>query len=402
MPDKILFARQPIFDKEQRLYAYELLFRHGEVAKAEFLDGDLATKSVLLNAYAENSAPQLLNEKPGFLNISRAMIPTLPAFARQFLTVEILEHEHGNPELVEDIHALSKRGFTVALDDFDMKNYRPELIDAVDIVKLDVLVYSKAELSSAVETLSQHKVLLLAEKVEDYQMLDLCRSLNFDLYQGFFFCRPELVRGRTLDTDRRALLELIQEFYQPDVSISAIADIVKNDPILSFKLLKLVNSSFYRRDQTVESIAHAVVLLGLEGVRSWVMLVTLGNITEKPHELRKESLMRALMCEHLGQHFDQAVAQSCFSAGVLSCLDAWLDCPIDELIEQLPLTPLLKTAILDHQGIVGQLLLLVNDFMQMRWQALTVARIEALQLTVQQVADAYGFAVINSDHLTER
>lgn len=400
MAEEVLFARQPIFDTHQRVYAYELLFRHGDVARAEFIDGDLASKSVLLNAYAENNAPQVLNGKPGFLNVTRAIIPAIPSFARQFLVVEILEQEHGCRELTDDIKGLSKRGFVIALDDFMMKNYRPELIDAVDIVKLDVLTYERDELEQAVNVLRQHKVKLLAEKVESYDVFKHCLSLGMELFQGFFFCRPEVVRGHTFDSYRLTLLNLIKEVYREEVDIQKLTSIIKQDAVMSFKLLKLVNSAFYRRQQQVDSISHAVMLLGINRIRSWATLVTLGRVSHKPDELQKESLMRAYMCEKLGESLGPETTQMCFSAGLLSCLDAWFDYPLAELIEMLPLSYELRSAIVEQTGKVGRLLPIAINYIHSNWQGLDIATLEAAELDYLKVGEAYTYAVEVTDSLT--
>lgn len=399
MPDKVLFARQPIFDSRQRVYAYELLFRQGDVAHAEFIDGDLATRSVLLNAYAENSAPQVLNGKPGFLNVSRRMIGAIPNFAQQFLVVEILEHEHGRHSIIEDIRLLSERGFTVALDDFEMVNYHPELIEAVDIIKLDVLMYDRDSLAEAVATLKKHNVKLLAEKVENHNMFNYCQSLGFELFQGYFFCRPEIVRGKTVDTNRAALLELIKEVYRPDVTVQKLNEIIQNDAVLCFKLLKLVNSSFYQRAQQVNSISHAVVMLGIQRIRSWATLVSLGSVSHKTAELQRESLTRAYMCEQLSESLGEQVSQSCFAAGLLSCLDAWFDQPLAELIDMLPLADELRSGILERKGRIGQLLPIVINYMHSHWDNIQQAQLDAVGVDLETVGHAYDYAVNRTDAL---
>lgn len=400
MVETVLFARQPIFDSRQNVYGYELLFRNGEVDKADFIDGDLATKSVLLNAYAESSAPVVLNGKPGFLNVSRTMMSAIPAFARQFLVVEVLEQAHADDVIVEDVKDLQSRGFQVVLDDFEMKHYRPDLIENVDIVKLDVLTYSQQELAEAVDELSQHSVKLLAEKVETHDIFNLCKSLGFDLFQGYFFCRPELVKGHVMDANRRAIFDLLRELYQPDVDIPKLAEIVKRDVVLSYKILKLVNSSFYRREKEIESIEQAVMVLGMGRIRSWVTLVSMGKLNQKPDELQKESLMRAHMCEKLGESADDSVKQICFSAGLLSCLDAWFDYPIPELMSGLPLSEDLSAAVMKKEGKTGEILQFVIDATHSNWDSVTEERLQKLNLSSDLVSEAYAFAVEQTDQIS--
>ncbi len=401
LQEKVLFARQPIFDGRQQVYGYELLFRNGESDKAEFIDGDLATRSVLLHAYTESSAPQVLNGKPGFLNVGRTMMSAIPTFAREFLIVEVLEDEHHIGTLPAEIEQLRKRGFQVALDDFEMTNYRPELIDVVHIVKLDVLTYSEQDLAEAVDTLSQHSVRLLAEKVESHDMFKYCQSLGFDLFQGFFFCKPEVVRGHILDANRRAIFDLIRELYQPEVDIQRLTDIVKRDVVLSYKLLKLVNSSFYRRVQEVDSISHAVMILGINRIRSWATLVSLGKLNHKPDELQTESLMRAYMCENLSTKFSAEVQQMSFSAGLLSCLDAWFDYPLEQLMKVLPLSHELRDAVVLKAGETGQLLSVVVKYMHSQWDQIPANQLSELGLTLADLSDAYAYAIARTDQISE-
>ncbi|EAR07696.1 EAL and HDOD domain-containing protein [Reinekea blandensis] len=400
MQENVLFARQPIFDRKQRVFGYELLFRNGEADRAQFLDGDLATRSVLLNAYAENSAPQLLNGKPGFLNVSRTMMSALPSFAKQFMVVEVLEQEHGHDHIVEALENLKQRRFRVALDDFSMADYQPELIDAADIVKLDVLQYDEAGLAQAVDRLRDHSVKLLAEKVETPDMFRRCEALGFDLFQGYFFCRPELIRGHILDANRRAIFDLIRELYQPEVDVSRVTDIVRRDVVLSYKLLKLVNSSFYRRAQQVDSITQAIMLLGVDRIRSWSTLVSLGKLNHKPDELQKESLMRAYMCEKLAatQPLDHQL--TCFSAGLLSCLDAWFDYPLVQLMDTLPLSETLRDAVVAKAGPVGRTLALVIQYMHSQWHDIDDQVLGELGLTMASLSEAYVYAIEHTDQIS--
>jgi EAL and modified HD-GYP domain-containing signal transduction protein len=400
LQEKVLFARQPIFDTRQNVFGYELLFRNGETDKAEFIDGDLATQSVLLNAYAENSAPQVLNGKPGFLNVGRSMIAALPNFARQFLIVEILEQEHTQQDIEDECHVLRDRGFQVALDDFEMVNYRPSFIENVDIVKLDVLTYSPEALAEAVDRLSQHSVRLLAEKVETHDMFKYCQSLGFDLFQGYFFCRPELIRGHVLDANRKSIFDLLRQLYQPEVDVGKLTEIVKRDVVLSFKLLKLVNSSFYRRAQQVDSISHAVMLLGITRIRSWATLVSLGKLNQKPDELQTESLVRAYMCEKLGEKMDDDVQQMSFSAGLLSCLDAWFDFPMAELMKVLPLSEELREAVVNKEGKTGYILSIVVSYMHSQWHDLDEERLIKLGLSLAELSTAYAYAIERTDQIS--
>lgn len=397
MSDSVLFARQPIFDAHQNIYAYELLFRDNAKNSAEFIDGDLATRSVLLNAFAENNVPKILNGKIGFMNFTRPMLQVLPKFAKQFLVAEIVEQEHSSESLDSLLKHYRAEGYRIALDDFDIVNYRESLIDAAHVVKLDVLQYSKSELAKACDLLSQHSVQLLAEKVEDHDMLRYCQSLGFDYFQGYFFCKPELVSGRVLDSNRQNIFALIHELYRNDMQFHKVIDIVKRDTVLSFKLLKLVNSSFYRRVQEIQSIDHAVILLGAERIRSWATLVSMGRLNNKPDELQTESLLRANMCEKLSEVVELEESKSSFSVGLLSCLDAWFDMPLAQLFDSIPFNEVLTRAVIERTGQLGDILQLVVDFLHTDLETFDPDRLQHMGIDAVKLAEAYEFAVERTD-----
>jgi len=360
--EEVLFARQPIFDRGLQVFGYELLFRQGDVTQAVFEDGDLATQSVMLNVYTHSNIAQALNQKPGLLNVTKTMLNALPDFLRQTLIIEVLEDYHGDDDLVPILSQLRERGFRMALDDFELKDYRPELIDQVDIVKVDVLATSREGIVELVRQLSSHSVKLVAEKVEDYDAYQFCLDQGFDYFQGYFFCRPEAVRGRRLQPLRVNLLKVLAQLYKPDVTVNDIYHLVQQDTVLSYKLLQLVNSSFYRRTQSVESIHQAVTLLGIDRIRGWATLINMDRFENKPKELQREALTRAFFCEQLGERLAADEKDRFFTVGLLSVLDALMDRPMPEVLSELPLKESLKSALSDRAGLPGRVLSLATDY----------------------------------------
>jgi EAL and modified HD-GYP domain-containing signal transduction protein len=231
-------------------------------------------------------------------------------------------------------------------------------------------------------------------------MFNYCQALGCDLFQGYFFCRPDLGKGHVLDANRRASFDLIRELYQPEADIEKISAIVKRDVVLSYKLLKLVNSSFYRRAQQIDSIGHAVMLLGIHRIRSWATLVSLGKLNQKPDELQKESLIRAYMCEKLTEDMDIGIHQMAFSAGLLSCLDAWFDTPLSQLLDVLPLSSDLHDAVVEKTGAMGKMLSMVIDYTHSIWSELDEESMAELSLTIETFSDAYAFAIEQTDQIS--
>ncbi|MFG1496742.1 HDOD domain-containing protein [Saccharospirillum sp. HFRX-1] len=362
MSEEVLFARQPIFDRGLQVFGYELLFRQGDLTQAVFEDGDLATQAVMLNAYTHSNIAQALNQKPGLLNVTKTMLNALPDFLRQTLIIEVLEDYHADDDLVPILSHLRERGFRMALDDFEQKDYRPELIDLVDIVKIDVLATSRDGIVELVRQLSSHPVKLVAEKVEDYDTFQFCLDQGFDYFQGYFFCRPEAVHGRRLQPLRVNLLKVLAQLYKPDVTVNDIYYLVQQDTVLSYKLLQLVNSSFYRRAHSIESIHQAVTLLGIDRIRGWATLINMDRFENKPKELQREALTRAFFCEQLGERLAPDEKDCFFTVGLLSVLDALMDQPMPQVLIELPLKEDLKAALSDRTGLTGRVLNLATDY----------------------------------------
>ncbi|GGX54371.1 EAL and HDOD domain-containing protein [Saccharospirillum salsuginis] len=399
MQEQVLFARQPIFDRGLKLFGYELLFRQGTDDRAVFDDGDQATKSVMLNAYTHSDTLSALNHKPGLLNVTKTMLNALPDFLRHNLIIEVLEDYHSDADLVDVLAGLRERGFRLALDDFEMKDYRSPLLDMVDIVKIDVLATSRDDILAMLDRLEPHNVKLIAEKVEDYGMYQFCLDNGFDYFQGYFFCQPEIVTGHRLDPGRASLLTLLAEIYRPNIEPNDIYELVQKDTVLSYKLLQLVNSAFYRRARTIDSLHQAVMMLGIDRIRSWATLINMGQLDDKPKELQREALTRAFLCECIGQTIEPERANTYFTAGLLSVLDAWLDRPMPSILSQIPLSAELKAALIEREGRLGQALEMAIAYCRSNWQALDPQWLSDHRLSPAQLCDWYSQSIDRADQL---
>lgn len=399
MHDVVLFARQPIFDSTQQVFAYELLFRQGAAAQADFSDGDLATRTVMLNAYTHTDTFKTLNNKPGLVNVTKTMLNALPDILRDTMYIEVLEDYHADDDLVPLLQGLKDRGFKLVLDDFEGRDYRPELIDLVDMVKIDVLATPAEAIPPLLDRLRQHDITLVAEKIEDHAMYQTCRDQGFDYFQGYFFCQPETIRGQQVDPDRMGMLMLLADLYRPDVDINAIYKHVQRDTVLSYKLLQLVNSAFYRRAQAIESLHQAVMMLGLDRIRSWVTLINMGQLSDKPGELQREALTRAFFCEHLAAERPGLTAQAGFTVGLLSVLDAWLDRPMHQIVEQLPFTEDVRAALTRREGPLGAILGIAVDYSHSHWDALPQGLLESDEAI--QLQEAYCQSVLRADEMLD-
>jgi EAL and modified HD-GYP domain-containing signal transduction protein len=212
---------------------------------------------------------------------------------------------------------------------------------------------SGEDIERHVRRLARPGLQLLAEKVETHEVFERCKRAGYDLFQGYFFERPQLMRGRRAPGDRMFLLRLLARVQDPDVELEEIEQLVGTNLGVSYKLLRYVNSAVIGAAQEIESIRHAMAMLGLERVRMCVVMLVLAGLDDKPHALIITALVRARYCELLATVHQRERAQSYFTVGLLSVLDAFMDRPMDDLVAELSVTPELAAALLRHEGPMG-------------------------------------------------
>ncbi|WP_432698596.1 EAL and HDOD domain-containing protein [Marinobacterium sp. YM272] len=373
---QVLMARQPIFDRKLNVVAYELLYRSDDQLNvANVVDGHHATSNVLVNAYTsiiENQEPKKL---PAFLNLPREMFETdsLPAMARKQLVIEVLEDVEVDQTLLDAVKRYREAGYNIALDDFV---YRPEyipLLKLAHIVKLDVLALGMEGIRASVEQLKPYRITLLAEKVETYAQLQECIELGFKLFQGYFLHRPEIVAGRRLESNEAVLLQILAELNAKEPDTARIAKLIEQDPALTYRLLKIVNSASLALKRQVNDIHEAMIILGLSEIQKWISLLALSGQKTKPTELTRQILTVARLSELIAERSpeSQIAPSTAFLCGVLDRLDALLDIDREQLLEQIAVSDEIKLAIRERSGPLGELAGQVQALCEGDWEALT-------------------------------
>ncbi|MFM8454675.1 MAG: EAL and HDOD domain-containing protein [Gammaproteobacteria bacterium] len=364
---EIYIGRQPIFDREQNVFGYELLFRRGNSTESQVLDGDEATKELLLNIFSYFAFDELVGGKPAFVNFTTNLILNPPPLPPDKVVIEVLEDVLPTQDILDSLKNLAAQGFTLALDDVVYHEGLKPFFELVNVLKVDLMGTDKALLPEHVKILKQYPVKLLAEKVETYEEFEFCKKLGFDLFQGFFLSKPRLFAGKRMQTNKVVVMNLIAKLQNPSVKINEVELLLSQDPVLSFKLLKIINSAAYARPTKVESLQKAVILLGLKKLKEWVSLIVLTSVDDKPSELIKNTMIRAKMCQLLAIHQHITGADAYFTTGLFSSLDAIMDQPIQEILDQLPVQEEIKAAILDHQGQIGSTLHYIIEYEKGNW-----------------------------------
>lgn len=349
--EQILLARQPIFNTAKTVIGYELLFR-SETRPAHF-DGNLATSQVLLNAFTESSIEEITGGSLAFVNFTRELLLQPPPFSPEHLVIEILEDIQPDPEVLQAVKSLKQRGFTLAMDDYVPGTRSDDFLPMVDIVKLELPAIPKARLGPTIAYLKERKIRLLAEKIETHEEFAHCAELGCDLFQGYFLSKPQVITGRKLPQNRMAVLQLVATLQNAELSIKEVIDIITRDPTLAVKLLQMVNSAAFRRSRTIESIHMAVMMLGLMRIKAWATLLALSSMDDKPLALVTLALTRARMCELFAEALEPDSVDTYFTIGLFSCLEAFFDIPIAQLLEKLPLDQRVSDALTRMRGKPG-------------------------------------------------
>jgi len=349
--DSIFVARQPIFTSDMQIWGYELLFRHGENSQtAVITDGDQATTQVIADGFTLASGGMRKGAK-ALINFPRNVLVGAAAFVLppERCVVEILETVQPEEEVMNACRGLKNHGYTLALDDFVGDPGFEPLCEIADIIKVDILHKTPAEVIEIVKGLQGYKAELLAEKVESLDMFNVCKRLGFRYFQGYFFSKPEVIPGRKLSAGQTAKIRLLKEL-STDTELERLSEIIQTDLSISYRLLQYINSARFGLRGKIESIHRAVTMLGRQNLRQWLQVIILSDInaTDKAQELVRISVRRG--------HFLQLLAMrtatpfgpdSMFLLGFFSVLDAILDQFMDKVLDEISLDPDIKATLVN-------------------------------------------------------
>ncbi|HLJ04380.1 MAG TPA: EAL domain-containing protein [Solirubrobacteraceae bacterium] len=390
---EVLVGRQPIFDRNLDVVGYELLFRSGPENRARVEDSEEATASVVIGSLTEIGLERLVGARPAWINVSREFLvgglaETMPS---ELTVLEILEDEAIDDHLVAAVRRLRRHGFRVALDDFAYTPETERLLPYVDVVKLDVQSLRTEGVHRQMQELRRFGVTVLAEKVETHEEHTFCLEVGCELFQGFFFCRPDIVRDRKISAARLAVLQFISRLQDPEIAFDELEQMIIRDVAFSYRLLRYVNSAFFGLRQ-VSSISQALVLLGVENLKRWATLSLFASVEGKPQELTVTALVRARFCELAGAGVPNSSAGELFTLGLFSVIDALMDCPIEEVLASTPFPDEMRVALITRAGAKGELLACVS--------LLETGRLDEARMLVEDAGRLYLESIIWAEEAT--
>ncbi|MCH7686249.1 MAG: HDOD domain-containing protein [Planctomycetes bacterium] len=245
-----------------------------------------------------------------------------------------------------------------------------------EVVKVDYSRLNQVAVRNEVESLRDYPIDLLAENIGTYEEFELSRDLGFDLFQGHFLSQPRIIEQQTIPNNRLAILSLIGKLQDSSIAVGEIEELVTHDVSLSYKLLRYINSAAVGLGRKVDSIRQAVVLLGLQRLRTMITLIMLAGIDDKPIALLETAMLRARMCQSLACELDRDDQDAFFTVGLFSALDALMDSPLHRILEGLPLSDDVKGAILNYEGAMGAALKCVLCYERGEWDTVQCLNLE--------------------------
>lgn len=391
-----LIGRQPILNRFEEIVAYELLFRSpSSLSSAMINDSTQASASVIINTLSRFGIRDILGNHRGFINVEADLLMSdnIELLPTEVIGLELLENIVITPDVVERCRALKKAGCLLALDDHEYsREYEPLYDGLVDIIKVDLFKTPLDRLYNMVETFKRFPVKLLAEKVDTRAVFLRCRSLGFEMFQGYFFARPSLLQKKRLEDSASILFELMQQLSN-DSDLEQIEQTFKKSPAMTYKLLLLVNSVSTGLREKIRTVRHAISIIGLNQLKRWVQLSIFAADDNRGFDnpLVDLAAVRAAFMEELAllhpacKHF-KCYPDQAFMVGILSLLKDIYEISMDDIISGLNLSSEIKDALVDRSGPLGDLLSLAEklDLLDFDGATIFLEKMEIPLATVQE------------------
>ncbi len=366
--EKFFLGRQPILDRQQNLFGYELLFRSADTSSVVVTDYTYASASVISSAMANFGFREVLGRHRGFINVDTdvLMSDALELLPKEQVVLELLEVIDVNTAVIERCRELKSKGFCLALDDHVYAPVYKPLYGIIDIIKVDLTLSTPDALPGIVRQLKGLPPRLLAEKVETLEQFDQCRSLGFEFFQGYFLARPIVLKNKRIDIGDSCLVRL-QQLLLKDAEIGVIEESFRESPKLVFNLLRLVNSIAMGLVDKIRTVRHAIVILGRRQLLRWTYLAMFASADTRPGSgtLLELAAMRGRWMEliiqrHISRYRSNDFHECAFITGILSLADQLFEVPMEQLVGHFNLDEDVSRALIKREGVLGMLLRLVE------------------------------------------
>lgn len=370
VPAGSYIARQPIFDRNDEVMGYELLYRAGpQNVFPVGTDPDDASCSLIDSCLHVHDLLGLVGDATPFLNVTKNLLLGEALLILPKRTViEVLEDVPATPEILDACRRLSAAGYVMALDDFAGEPEREPLVDVVDILKIDFKIATERSVrGELIERYACRGKQMLAEKVETREDEEHAKSLGYSLFQGFYYSAPKVESRRDIPRIKQNYLLFLQQLRQPQLDMERIESLIRGEVSLSVRLLKYLNSCVFGLSQQITSIGQALVFLGERPLRRWGSVVAVAGLGDDgPQELVVTTLVRARFCELLADRMDVNQGEA-FLVGLVSSLDALLGKPREEVLAEIGVGEEITGALDGNQSGLGRLFAAVSAYERGNW-----------------------------------
>lgn len=369
----IYLARQPILNRNNQVVAYEVLYRDGKLNVCTERDAEYATGNALTRCFVDFGINQFTGGKKAFVNFTDLFLKSNLAtiFPSDCLAIEILESVCIDRQIIERCAELKKKGYQIAIDDFAYRDGYDELVPLVDIIKIDFQTTTAAERMAVINRYKRPGLQFLAEKVETQQQHQTAYREGYDLFQGYFYAKPELSRRRRVAPLNVNLLRLVNLISSNEPDFEQIIRLIESDLSFAYSIVRIANSVYYGRLDRISSLRQAVVTIGLEDLRKWLYLAYISNLrADKPDEIVTCSLLRGKFMESLARiSGNGGLAPKALTIGMFSMLDAVCNQPMEKALEDLRFTDDIKRVLLGEKtdSLPAEYYHLVLDYEHGQW-----------------------------------
>lgn len=382
-------ARQPIFDREENVFGYELLFRDGLENAFTCSDLDAASRSTLDSSLLMG-LDVLCDGRRAFMNCTRdtlvrGLVRLLPS---QSTVVEVLESVPADAEVVGACQRLKEAGYLIALDDYVADDPREPLSEIADIIKVELKLTTPEQRMALIRRHGPWRCRMLAEKVETREEFEAAREQGFVYFQGYFFRRPEVLTTRHMPANRVHYLRMLEAVSRPELDLVKLEKLIKGEASICYRLLHYMNSAMFAFKSEIHSIRHAFAILGEREVRRWVRLVAaVGAGQDKTSDLLLSALVRARFGELLAPRVPHGESDL-FLLGLLSLIDAMLEMKMADVLEKVPLDRETKAVLLGQSSVLGPVYQLMLAQEAGEWECVNRI-VGSLHLDAEEVGSLY-------------
>ncbi|QZY56621.1 EAL and HDOD domain-containing protein [Crassaminicella profunda] len=401
---EVFVARQPIFNRNKDVIAYELLYRD---SNKNFFNNTIgaskATSILIANSYFSIGIEKLIGKHKAFINFNKSLIERdIPMiFDKDTIVIEILEDVVPDKKFINTIKKLKEMGYTIALDDFTYDYAYDEIVELCDIIKVDFLQNTEEDVYRIIQKWDNKTRKFLAEKIENNEVLNYAKKIGYDYFQGYFFDKPVIIKGKRLKDNKIQYLRIMEELNKDDPSYDNIAKIIEYDINLTYKLLKLVNSKFTLSHE-IQSIKHALTLMGLKEIQVWITLIMIQDIKDmENNEILKTSLVRAKLGQRLAESsIHKKRKNEAMLMGLISVIDILLEEPMEKILNKLPISNDIKNPLMGKESPLSDIYNLMINYEKASWEELCVDA-KKIEIDIKKLPDQYFKAVQWADELFE-